>query len=232
MEVINTATPKNLTSIAATSTSSSSTLAASSFIPLSKLKSMSIYNMEETLPKELMCNLISLQDLRIKNCCGPLPLSRHLTALQNLRVCWSKEVDLTNDGDEMEWHGLQSLRELQFNHLPNLATLPVGIQHLTSLQSLVINSCPSLLAIPEWICNLTSLQSLVIADCPSLLAIPEWICNLTSLQTLGIWGCPILSKRCEREAGEDWIEEPTLTIWSLIKPFGAAIAKQVNKLTE
>nr|POF08272.1 hypothetical protein CFP56_55671 [Quercus suber] len=113
MEVINTATPKNLTSIAATSTSSSSTLAASSFIPLSKLKSMSIWDMEETLPKELMCNLISLQDLTIDNCCGPLPLSRHLTALQNLSVYRSKEVDLTNDGDEMEWHGLQSLRKLQ-----------------------------------------------------------------------------------------------------------------------
>ncbi|XP_050283802.1 putative disease resistance protein RGA4 [Quercus robur] len=180
MEVINTATPKNLTSIAATSTSSSSTLAASSFIPLSKLKSMSIENMEETLPKELMCNLISLQDLSIYNCCGPLPLSRHLTALQNLTVWDSKEVDLTNDGDEMAWHGLQSLRCLKFYDLPNLATLPVGIQHLSSLQRLEI------------------------IGCPSLLAIPEWICNLTSLQTLRILGCPILSKRCEREAGEDW----------------------------
>nr|POF18854.1 putative disease resistance protein rga4 [Quercus suber] len=181
MEVINTATPENLTSIAATSTSSSSsTLAASSFIPLSKLKSMSIWNMEETLPKELMCNLISLQDLTIGNCCGPLPLSRHLTALQNLTVIGSKEVDLTNDGDEMEWHGLQSLRNLQFFDLENLATLPVGIQHLTSLQGLKINYCRS------------------------LSAIPEWICNLTSLQTLQIWYCPILSERCEREAGEDW----------------------------
>ncbi|KAK4577325.1 hypothetical protein RGQ29_027730 [Quercus rubra] len=175
-----TLTPKNLASIAATSTSSSSTLAASSFIPLSKLKSMSIRNMEETLPKELMCKLISLQDLRIENCCGPLPLSRHLTALQNLRVWGSKEFDLTNDGDEMEWHGLRSLRNLVFYNLPNLATLPVGIQHLTSLQTLCIENCPS------------------------LSAIPEWICNLTSLQTLQIWSCPILSKRCEREAGEDW----------------------------
>ena len=180
MEVINTATPKNLTSIAATSTSSSSTLAASSFIPLSKLKSMTIWDMEETLPKELMCNLISLQDLEIYDCCGPLPLSRHLTALQNLTVRWSEEVDLTNDGDEMEWHGLQSLRYLEFYELPNLATLPVGIQHLTSLQILLIGSCPS------------------------LSAIQEWICNLTSLQKLKIWGCPILSKRCEREVGEDW----------------------------
>ena len=91
-----------------------------------------------------------------------------------------EEVDLTNDGDEMEWHGLQSLRYLWFYDLPNLATLPEGIQHLTSLQSLEIGRCPS------------------------LLAIPEWICNLTSLQKLEIWECPILSKRCGREAGEDW----------------------------
>ncbi|KAK7826200.1 dna topoisomerase 2 [Quercus suber] len=207
MEVINTATPENLTSIAATSTSSSSsTLAASLFIPLSKLKSMSIYHMKKTLPKELMCNLISLQDLEIENCCGPLPLFRHLTALQNLTVRDSKEVDLTNDGDEMEWHGLQSLRALWFLDLPNLATLPVGIQHLTSLQRLYI------------------------ARCPSLSAIPEWICNLTSLQKLGIWECPILSKRCKREAGEDRNEEPTLTIWSLIKPFGRCNCSTIQQI--
>ncbi|KAL4601013.1 hypothetical protein ACB092_11G241300 [Castanea dentata] len=107
MEVINTATLENLTSIAATSTFSSSILAASSFIPFSKLNSI--------------------------------------------------------------------LRNLGFYNLPNLATLPVGIQHLTSLQRL-------------WIEN-----------CPSLSAIPEWICNLTSLQKLGILRGPILSKRCERE---------------------------------
>ena len=141
---------------------------------------MSIGGMEETLPKELMCNLISLQDLKIYYCCGPLPLSRHLTALQNLTVWGSKEVDLTNDGDEMEWHGLQSLRNLRFYELPNLATLPVGIQYLTSLQTLQIQICPR------------------------LLAIPEWIGKITSLQTLQIEYCPILSKRCEREAGEDW----------------------------
>ena len=141
---------------------------------------MLIWTMEETLPKELMCNLISLQYLKIYYCCGPLPLSRHLTALQNLSVLGSKEVDLTNDGDEMEWHGLQSLRNLDFYNLPNLATLPVWIQHLTSLQRIQI------------------------ARCPSLSAIPEWIRNLTSLQTLQISGGPILSKRCEREAGEDW----------------------------
>ncbi|KAL4600997.1 hypothetical protein ACB092_11G240000 [Castanea dentata] len=128
MEVINTATLENLTSIAATSTFSSSTLAASSFIPFSKLNSMSIWDMEETLPNELMCNLISLQDLMINNCCGPLPLSQHLTTLKNLTVNGSKEVDLTNDGDEMEWHGLQSLRNLGFYNLPNLATqLKLGI---------------------------------------------------------------------------------------------------------
>ena len=50
----------------------------------------------------------------------------------------------------------------------------------------------------------SSLQTLEIWYCPSLLAIPEWICNFTSLQTLQIWGCHILSKRCKREAGEDW----------------------------
>ena len=175
MEVINMTTSRNLIS-----TFSSSTLATSSFIPLSKLKSLSIEYMVGTLPKEFMCNLISLQSLTIKYCCGPLPLSRHLIALQNLRIIGYKEFGLTNDEDEMEWHGLQSLRHLMFNHLPNLATLPMGIQHLTSLQTLEIYYCQS------------------------LMAIPEWICNLTSLQTLKILSCPILLERCKRRAGEDW----------------------------
>ncbi|KAL4638668.1 hypothetical protein ACB092_03G162800, partial [Castanea dentata] len=175
MEGINMTTSRSLTS-----TFSSSTLATSSFMPLSKLKSMSIEHMVETLPKELMCNLISLQVLTIKYCCGPLPLSRHLTALQNLRIIGCEEFDLANNEDEMEWHGLQSLRHLMFNHLPNLATLPVGIQYLTSLQTLEIYHCRS------------------------LMTIPEWICNLTSLQTLKILSCPILLERCKRRDGEDW----------------------------
>ncbi|KAL4601004.1 hypothetical protein ACB092_11G240600 [Castanea dentata] len=100
-----------------------------------------------------------------------------LSNLQELCLIRYGEVKFSN---EMEWHGLQSLRCLLFIQLPNLATLPVGIQHLTTLQSLRIGHCSR------------------------LLVIPEWICILTSLQTLEIWGCPILSKGCEREAGEDW----------------------------
>ena len=175
MKLTNMATLESLTSIA-TSTSSSSTIADSSFIPLSKLNHMTIVNMEETLPKELMCNLISLQDLS----CGPLPLSQHLIALRRLIINGSNEFDIINNGDEMEWHGLQRLRYLKFYNIPNLATLPVGIQHLTSLQRFKIY------------------------DCPNLLAIPEWIGNLTSLQTLKIRSCPILLERCKKEAGEDW----------------------------
>ena len=175
MKLTNMATLESLTSIA-TSTSSSSTIADSSFIPLSKLKFMKIVNMEETLPKELMCNLISLQDLS----CGPLPLSQHLIALRRLIINGSNEFDIINNGDEMEWHGLQRLRYLKFYNIPNLATLPVGIRHLTSLQRFKIY------------------------DCPSLLAIPEWIGNLTSLQMLKIRSCPILLERCKKEAGEDW----------------------------
>ncbi|KAK7826201.1 hypothetical protein CFP56_032366, partial [Quercus suber] len=111
MKLTNMATLESLTSIA-TSTSSSSTIVDSSFIPLSKLKFMTIVNMEETLPKELMCNLISLQDLS----CGPLPLSQHLIALRRLIINGSNDVLslLENCPDifyilELEWDPFQRL---------------------------------------------------------------------------------------------------------------------------
>ena len=89
-------------------------------------------------------------------------------------------VDPFNDWDEMEWQGLRSLLSLSFDGLPELVSLPVGLQHLTSLQTLEIS------------------------DCPKLTSLPEWIGGLTSLQSLYIWQCPILLERCKREIGEDW----------------------------
>uniref|UniRef100_A0A2N9I7Q5 NB-ARC domain-containing protein n=1 Tax=Fagus sylvatica TaxID=28930 RepID=A0A2N9I7Q5_FAGSY len=161
----------NMTASPSISSSSSSIL---SFAPLSKLNYLRMIYMDEALPEELLRNLISLRTLCLMKCPLPPQGMRYLTALQSLDVWMSEVVDLSNDWDEMEWQGLRSLLSLQFNHLPKLVSLPVGLQHLTSLQTLEIE------------------------DCPSLTSLPEWIGGLTSLQTLYIQRCPILSKRCKR----------------------------------
>ncbi|KAK7814051.1 hypothetical protein CFP56_003931 [Quercus suber] len=125
---------RNLPSIA--SSSSSSTIVA----PLSKLSYMWILNTEEALPEECLPNLISLRTLYLHKC--PLPQGiRYLTALQHLSVWNSEVVDLSNVWDEMEWQGLRTLLSLDFNKLPKLVSLPMGLQYVSSLQYLEIWYC-------------------------------------------------------------------------------------------
>jgi Leucine-rich repeat (LRR) protein len=188
--------------------SSSSTL---SFAPLSKLNYMWIQDMDEALPEELLRNLISLRTLYLIKCPLPPQGMRYLTALQSLTVWESEVVDLSNDWDEMEWQGLRSLLSMWFSQLPELVSLPVGLQHLTSLQTLSIHSCPKLTSLPEWIGGLTSLQTLKIKSCPKLTSLPEWIGGLTSLQTLEIWWCPKLTSLPEWTGGLTSLQ--TLEIW-------------------
>jgi Leucine-rich repeat (LRR) protein len=175
---------------ASPSISSSSSIL--SFAPLSKLNHLSITDMDEALPEELLRNLISLRTLHLIKCPLPPQGMRYLTALQLLNVGMSEVVDPFNDWDEMEWQGLRSLLYLRFE-LPKLVSLPVGLQHLTSLQTLEITDCPNLMSLSEWIGGLTSLQVLYISECPELMSLPEWIGGLTSLQKLSISECPKLT---------------------------------------
>nr|POE95640.1 disease resistance protein adr1 [Quercus suber] len=139
---------------------------------------MWILNTEEALPEECLPNLISLRTLYLHKC--PLPQGiRYLTALQHLSVWNSEVVDLSNVWDEMEWQGLRTLLSLDFNKLPKLVSLPMGLQYVSSLQYLEIWYCDSLIAIPEWICKLISLQSLRIRDCPKLESLPEGFGDLS-----------------------------------------------------
>jgi hypothetical protein len=211
MRMTNTTPPEIVTSTAEiASTSSSSSVATSSFAPLSKLKSLILIGMKEPLPEELLRNFTSINLLDIHNSCCPLTrVLQHLTVLKSLVIS-------DFDGDEMEWQELNSLSNLGFRNFSK-RSLPVGLQHVTSLKSLKIWGCPSLMTIPEWICNLTSLQELDIQKCPNLTSLSEGIRALTSLQTLTIAKCPIVLQRCKRETGEDWSKIahiPNLEVYS------------------
>ncbi|KAL4601130.1 hypothetical protein ACB092_11G250000 [Castanea dentata] len=155
--------------------SSSSSLSSSS--PLSKLNQMTLHSVEdiESLPAEWA--LYSLKELRIWNCPRLTSMSE---AVRNLT----------------------SLCYLRFSGIPELKSLPVGLQCISTLKQLTISNCPNLMTLLELTSleylgiercepNLTSL--LGIGDFPNLITFPESIRNPISLETLTIWRCPNLT---------------------------------------
>ncbi|KAJ8438867.1 hypothetical protein Cgig2_007712 [Carnegiea gigantea] len=132
----------------------------------------------------------SLKSLRICGCqklkslCGAL---EHLTALEILQINGTPSLNLDDkevgeNDDGKPWQCLhQSLRCLRLEKLPELVSLPKGMQYLTALQSLHI------------------------IDCRRLESLPESMRKLTSLETLEIQVCSAeLNERCREPTGEDW----------------------------
>uniref|UniRef100_A0A2N9H190 Uncharacterized protein n=1 Tax=Fagus sylvatica TaxID=28930 RepID=A0A2N9H190_FAGSY len=70
---------------------------------------------------------------------------RHLPSLVNfpsLEYITLVSLDSLENISEMEWQSLSRLRELDLIALPNLVSIPAGIQHITTLQTLSISRCP------------------------------------------------------------------------------------------
>ncbi|PON84803.1 LRR domain containing protein, partial [Trema orientale] len=127
------------------------------------------------------------------------PPSAPLSKLKNLSIVGIKDCKV----DEIKWETLNCLRFLRFDCLPNLTTLPEGLQQATSLQELHVWRC-GIKEIPNWINKLEQLKKLAIRVCSSLKSLPEEIRSLHSLETLEIEDCNTLLRRCEKEIGADW----------------------------
>ncbi|KAL4636965.1 hypothetical protein ACB092_03G046800 [Castanea dentata] len=180
--------------------------ASNSSLPLSKLKYLSLFGIEdlEFLPEQGLHNLASLEELHRLGCNRLKSLSlslcvQHLTSLKTLYISHCKEADLSSDEDAqsagvspLQISNLTALQNLKIWNCPNLKSLSEGIGNLTALQNLEIKDCLNLISLPEGMGNLTALQNLEIRDCPNLKSLPEGMGNLTALQNLEIRDCPNL----------------------------------------
>ncbi|KAK9290575.1 hypothetical protein L1049_008745 [Liquidambar formosana] len=150
-------------------------------------------------------HLTSLRRLFIYNCPSLTSLPsgmKHLIALESLQIVNCQELNLL-EGEDLE--GLRSLQSLLIEGLPKLVALPRGLQQsAATLRYLDIENCSSLTTLTESLQNLTSLLKLFIWGCPNLLSLPEGMQRLTALRELRIRRCPYLSRRYNKETGEDW----------------------------
>ncbi|PWA92870.1 Disease resistance protein [Artemisia annua] len=69
------------------------------------------------------------------------------------------------------------------------------------LQELLIHDCSSFVSLPS---NFPKLWSLHISSCNELRSLPDKIQSFKNLNEITIEDCELLSKRCEKETGEEW----------------------------
>ncbi|KAK8273153.1 hypothetical protein V6Z12_D11G387200 [Gossypium hirsutum] len=206
---------------------------STSSLPLSKLKSFDVHNIE------------GLDTHTLDECL------QHLTSLKRLTIRDCKEVDL----EGMQWEPLKNLSHLEIDNIPKLVSLSIWLQHLVQLKTLKIHNCnglrsllpvfqhltfleeievkdckklelsgagiqifqdhtslrslrlqniPKCRHLPKWLQHLTNLQRLYLDNLPNLTSLPDEMRCLTKLQILCIKGIPQLEERCRKDIGADW----------------------------
>lgn len=173
---------------------------------LALLQSLSVFGCENLVSLfEVMQKLRKLKTLVISDCPRLTSLPRgivHLSALENFMIVNCEELMLS---DWQDTEGLKRIRSLVIGGLPHLVSLPEWLKgDSNSLKFIRISTCPSFVSLPAWLENVTSLEKLEITGCPKISSLPDSMSSLTTLRMLKIQKCPGLTRRCEKDAGEDW----------------------------
>ncbi|KAL5761288.1 hypothetical protein ACOSQ2_020126 [Xanthoceras sorbifolium] len=167
---------------------------------------------------EYLCDdigrLKALRTLEINECPSLLSLPCNIiytSSLENLTFLKCEKLDLRiemekNDSHEDLNNTRIQPRTLIIGELLNMKELPQWLLHANTLESLTVSDCPNFITLPEPLQDLESLKALYIIDCPKLTCLPEDMHNLIALRELRIDGCPILSERCKKDTGEDWLK--------------------------
>ncbi|XP_039044468.1 putative disease resistance protein RGA4 [Hibiscus syriacus] len=158
---------KHTIQMSTTTTSTSSLLfktSSTSSVPLSKLKSFEVENIEELdrdMLDECLKNMTSLKRWGIGSCSWLKSLSEFLqqmTGLTSLKIKDCKELDL----EGMQWEPLKNLSHLVIDNIPQLESLPLWLQHLDQLKTLEIENCSGLKSLFPVFQHLISLEELSI----------------------------------------------------------------------
>ncbi|KAL3533785.1 hypothetical protein ACH5RR_007306 [Cinchona calisaya] len=173
---------------------------------LTSLQSLSVLRCENLISLfEGTEKLANLKTLVIGDCPKFTTLSRgtkFLTALENLMIINCEEFTFS---DWQDFQGFTSLRSLMIGGLPRLSSLPQLVRSNTNrLESMRLSTCPAIVDLPAWLDDAASLRKLEIIGCPKLSSLPNALSFLNGLMVLKIDKCPELSRRCEKDLGEDW----------------------------
>ncbi|KAK0597325.1 hypothetical protein LWI29_024061 [Acer saccharum] len=169
----------------------------------------SCYNLEYLF--EDIGRLKALRTLIIGDCPKLVSLPpgvKDLSSLENLMLFDCEKSSKCNLKMEMELESINPhLRMLCIDGLPEFNELPQWLLQCSanSLQWLAIKNCPNFKGLPaEPPQILKSLEVLEIWNCPKFSSFSEDMHGLTAMiRELKVQDCPDLSKRCERDTGED-----------------------------
>ncbi|GKC67448.1 disease resistance protein, partial [Tanacetum coccineum] len=132
----------------------------------------------------------SLQELYINACSDLHSLPSNLSKLERLEiVICDRLVSLPGNLPELE------RLDIGFNY--RLVSLPMN---LPKLEVLHLQECKELLSLPSYLPNV---KKLCIIGCDGI-SLPDEMQSFRGLKELQIYGCENLSRRCEKEIGEDW----------------------------
>ncbi|MFS7908957.1 putative virus X resistance protein-like, coiled-coil [Helianthus anomalus] len=173
--------------------------------PNPSLEILKMYDyMGKTISPSWMENLRNLVEIVFWGCIncehipplGRLPSLRviELMAMLSLRCFHDDDINMSVDNTDM----FICLQRLKISSCGELISLP---DNLPKLEDLELESCDKLISLP---CKLPSIRKMRIEGCNGLLSLPDEIQSFNDLNKLEITRCKHLSKRCEREKGEDW----------------------------